>query len=196
MLTGQCRLLDANGRPISTHNTPGELYIRGPTVTPGYYDNPMANKATFDADDWLRTGDIATYNFETRKWYIIGRRKDMIKVQGFQVSPSEIEAVLLMHPGVEDVAVVGIVGVGCERSRSEQPRAYVVPLPGDKTISEESLRLYVAERLSKYKHLSGGVEFVDAIPRNASGKILRQNLSRGGIKLDGTQAADGIVSKI
>lgn len=93
-------------------------------------------------------------------------------MSGFQVAPSEVEAVLLSHPGVADAAVVGARNPG---DGTERPCAFVVPKSGMKVTSVE-LKLYAARRLAKYKELSGGVKFVDAIPRNVSGKILRRVL--------------------
>lgn len=116
---------------------------------------------------------------DTRKWYIVDRKKDMIKVHGFQVSPSEIEAVLLTHPRVGDVAVMGVFSGDGDDDRLEEPRAYVVLTPGTGGVSDVILEQYVAERLAGYKQLTGGVRFVKVIPRNASGKILRQGLLNG-----------------
>ncbi|CAG8212364.1 unnamed protein product [Penicillium salamii] len=181
----EAKLLDENGRQVSTSNTPGELYIRGPTITPGYFDNHVANNLTLDADGWLRTGDVAMYDANTRKWYIVDRKKDLIKVRGFQVSPSEIEAVLLTHPQVGDVAVVGVDSGNGDDDGLEKPRAYVVLTPGTGGVSDMILEQYVAENLARYKQLTGGVRFVKAIPRNASGKILRRGLLDGdGIERD------------
>ncbi|KAF7524208.1 hypothetical protein PCG10_005900 [Penicillium crustosum] len=182
----EAKLLDDNGRHISASNTPGELYIRGPTITSGYFDNPIANNSSLDTDGWLRTGDIAMCDADTRKWYIIDRKKDLIKVRGFQVSPSEIEAVLLTHPRVGDVAVMGFVSGDGDDGCLEQPRAYVVLTAGTECVSDIILEQYVADRLARYKQLTGGVRFVKVIPRNASGKILRRGLLDGdGIESDG-----------
>lgn len=119
------------------------------------------------------------YDANTRKWYIVDRKKDLIKVRGFQVSPSEIEAVLLTHPRVGDVAVMGVDSGNGDDDGLEKPRAYVVLTPGTGGVSDMILEQYVAERLARYKQLTGGVRFVKAIPRNASGKILRRGLLDG-----------------
>ncbi|KAJ1705643.1 AMP dependent ligase/synthetase [Aspergillus flavus] len=95
----EAKLIDDQGRNITAYNVPGELCIRGPTVTPGYFDNVSANSSAFDDDGWLKTGDIASCDGASRKWYIVDRKKELIKVSGFQVAPSEVEAVLLSHPG-------------------------------------------------------------------------------------------------
>ncbi|OJK01973.1 hypothetical protein ASPACDRAFT_1879461 [Aspergillus aculeatus ATCC 16872] len=156
----EAKLIDDNGENISAYDVPGELCIRGPTTG-------------FDADSWLKTGDVAICDGVTRKWYIVDRKKELIKVRGFQVAPSELEAVLLSHPAVVDAAVVGV----CDPLHgSERPRAFVVAKPGELLRGDE-VRRYAAERLAGYKDISGGVRAVEAIPRNASGKILRRVLS-------------------
>jgi len=169
------RLIDESGKNISAYNVRGELCVRGPTVTPGYYKNQEANAQSFDDEGWFKTGDIAYCDRETRKWYIVDRRKELIKVRGFQVAPPELEAVLLSHPQVIDAAVIGITIPG---ATTEFPRAYVVrrqTTDGEK-VTEEELRKYVLDRLARYKELTGGVKFVGSIARNPSGKILKRVL--------------------
>lgn len=102
------------------------------------------------------------------------RKKELIKVRGFQVAPPELEAVLLSHPLIVDAAVIGLSGVLPD---SELPRAYVTRRPGtgDK-LTEKEVQDYLGQRLAKYKALTGGVRFMDAIPKNASGKILKRVL--------------------
>jgi acyl-coenzyme A synthetase/AMP-(fatty) acid ligase len=96
----------------------------------------------------------------------------LIKVRGFQVAPAELEGVLLHHPEITDAAVIGIQH---SKEESELPRAYVVRRAGSK-ISENEVHSFTRERLAKYKNLDGGVKFVEAIPKNASGKILKNQL--------------------
>jgi 4-coumarate--CoA ligase len=98
--------------------------------------------------------------------------QELIKVRGFQVAPAELEAVLLHHPEIVDAAVVGIQ---FSKEESELPRAYVVRRSGS-TVTEEEVRKFSSEKLSKYKNLDGGIKFVDSIPKNASGKILKNQL--------------------
>ncbi|KAK5678728.1 hypothetical protein LTS10_009172 [Elasticomyces elasticus] len=117
----------------------------------------------------------------TGLWYIVDRRKELIKVRGFQVAPAEIEGVLLAHPSVVDVAVIGV-----DSSGEEVPRAIVVVKPGEK-VSGGEVKEWVAGRLAKYKWLNGGVRFVDAIPKTASGKILKR-LLREEAKREGREA--------
>lgn len=149
--------------------------MRGPTVTPGYFNNPEANAQSFDREGWFKTGDIAYCDGSTRKWYIVDRKKELIKVRGFQVAPPELEAVLLSHPQIVDCAVIGMIVPG---ANTEYPRAYVVRRPGgqDTGPTEDEIQRYVLERLARYKALTGGVKFVESIARNPSGKILKRLL--------------------
>jgi acyl-coenzyme A synthetase/AMP-(fatty) acid ligase len=98
--------------------------------------------------------------------------QELIKVRGFQVAPAELEGVLLHHPDITDAAVVGIQH---SKEESELPRAYIVRRPGS-NLTEEEVRKFSSERLAMYKNLDGGVKFVDEIPKNASGKILKSQL--------------------
>lgn len=102
----------------------------------------------------------------------------MIKVRGFQIAPPEIENVLLSHPNIVDAAVIGVKerGTGEGEDKIEKPRAYVVRRPGADKVTEEEVKKWCGERLAKYKELSGGVRFMDAIPKNPSGKILKRVL--------------------
>lgn len=155
----------------------GELLVRGPTIISQYYENPVANAAAFDSEGFFRTGDIVIsedgpgITLATAKWYIIDRKKELIKVRGFQVSPSEIEAVILQHPAIIDAAVIGVTAE--DPRDGENPRAYVVR---QADITETEVKDWCAQRLAKYKSLTGGVIFVDAIPKNAGGKILKRIL--------------------
>lgn len=144
-------------------------------MTPGYFKNPEANSQSFDSDGWFKTGDIAYCDQFTRKWYIVDRKKELIKVRGFQVAPPELEAVLLSHPQIVDCAVIGITIPG---ANTEFPRAYVVRRPGGdgNRPTEDEVKRYVLDRLARYKALTGGVKFVGSIARNPSGKILKRVL--------------------
>jgi acyl-CoA synthetase (AMP-forming)/AMP-acid ligase II len=174
--TNTHRLIDENDTDISAHNVRGEMCIRGPTIVRGYFENPAANAAAFDADGFYKTGDIMYCDAESGKWYIVDRKKELIKVRAFQVAPPELETVLLTHPHIVDAAVIGVRDVADKDL--ELPRAYVVrrPVPEAKGLGEGMVKEYCAARLAKYKALTGGVRFVDAIPKNASGKILKRVL--------------------
>jgi 4-coumarate--CoA ligase len=169
--------VDENDNDITALGAKGELLIRGPTVISQYFENPAANAASFDAEGYFRTGDIVIceggpgVTQATAKWYIVDRIKELIKVRAFQVSPSEIEAVILQHSAIIDAAVIGIPAV--DPRDGESPRAYVVR-QGE--VTEDEVKQWCAQRLAKYKSLTGGVRFVDALPKNVSGKLLKRVL--------------------
>ncbi len=135
-----------------------------------YFNNPAATNDMLTPDGWLHSGDIAIYD-EEEHFFIVDRLKELIKVKGFQVPPAEMEDLLRGHPDVQDVAVIGIPN---EKS-GEAPRAYIVRREGSGLDTEEVNR-YVGENAASYKQLVGGIEFVDAIPKSAAGKILRKEL--------------------
>ncbi len=168
----ECRIVDiATGRDLAT-GAEGELWVRGPQVMKGYLNNPRATAETLTDDGWLRTGDIASIDADGFL-FIHDRLKELIKVKGFQVAPAELEAELLTCPGVADAAVVGQP----DDEAGEVPVAFVVRAPGA-TVTEDEIAAYLADRLAHYKQLRG-VHFVDAIPKSASGKILRRVLKAG-----------------
>lgn len=148
---------------------------RGPTIIKGYYNAPAANAESYDSDGFYHTGDIAYCDSKTHKWYIVDRKKELIKVRGFQVAPPELEGVLLSHPLIVDVGVIGVVP---EANGSELPRAYIVRRPGEEgsKLDVKQVNEWMAGKLASYKRLDGGVVFLDAIPKNASGKILKRVL--------------------
>ncbi|MFA5884385.1 MAG: 4-coumarate--CoA ligase family protein [Acidimicrobiia bacterium] len=150
----------------------GEIWVRGPQVMPGYLHNPEATAATIDADGWLHTGDIGHVEADDF-WYVVDRLKELIKVKGFQVPPAELEALLLTHPAVADCAVIGIPDEEC----GELPKAFVARKPGVDCTAED-LQTFVAGHVATYKRIAV-VEFVDAIPKSPSGKILRRMLRDG-----------------
>ncbi|KAH6671219.1 4-coumarate-CoA ligase-like protein [Halenospora varia] len=178
MLPGcDAKIINDKEEDITAYDTPGELCVRGPNVISGYFNNPSANAASFDSEGFFKTGDIVYCSRESGKWYVIDRKKELIKVRGFQVAPPELETVLLGHPGIVDAAVIGVKA--WEKGEEvERPRAYVVRREGVKEgdLGEEEVKRWCGERLARYKELTGGVRFVDAIPKNASGKILKRVL--------------------
>jgi 4-coumarate--CoA ligase len=165
----QMRLVDADSGDDAEPGGSGEIWIRGPQVMKGYLNNPDATAETIDADGWLHTGDIGQVD-DDGHLYVVDRLKELIKYKGFQVAPAELEALLINHPGVADVAVIGVA----DAEAGERPKAFVVRAPGTDVTFEE-LQALVAEHLSSYKQLHA-VEFIDAIPKSASGKILRREL--------------------
>lgn len=122
-------------------------------------------------NSYFHTGDVGYCAKESKLWYIVDRKKELIKVRGFQVAPPELEGVLLAHPAIVDAAVIGLPDPA---SGSERPRGYVVVREGA-TLSETDVREWMATRLARYKQLDE-VKFVDVIPKNASGKILKRLL--------------------
>ena len=147
----------------------GELWVRGPQVMTGYLNNASATAETIDKDGWLHTGDIGIID-EHAHLSIVDRMKELIKYKGFQVAPAELEALLITHPKVADVAVIGIP----DDSAGEIPKAFVTPPPGE-TVTLAELQELVAEHLVSYKQIQQ-LEIIDAIPKSASGKILRKDL--------------------
>ena len=148
--------------------TPGELVVRSPAVMLGYLPEED-NAGAFLPDGAFRTGDLGWIDAEG--WvHLSDRIKELIKVSGFQVAPAELERLLSTCPGVLDCAVYGVP----DARRGEAPMAAVVPDPGLAPTAEDIIE-FVASRLATYKHLHG-VVFVEAIPRNAGGKILRREL--------------------
>jgi len=149
-------------------NEDGELCVAGPQVMKGYHRNDKATKKTI-MKGWLHTGDIAKYN-EDGQFFIIDRLKELIKVKGLQVAPSELEDIIRRCPGVLDVACVGVPD---ERS-GELPRAYIVRK--DRHVLEQPIIDFVAERVAPHKRLGAGVMFVETLPKNQTGKVLRREL--------------------
>jgi acyl-CoA synthetase (AMP-forming)/AMP-acid ligase II len=145
----------------------GELCIRGPQVMKGYLNNQAATDAMIDGDGWLHTGDIAIVDDEGY-FTIVDRVKELIKYKGYQVPPAELEALLLEHPQISDAAVLGRP----DEEAGEIPIAFVVA----HDLEPDAVLSFVAARVSPYKKLRG-VEFVDEIPKSASGKILRRELA-------------------
>ncbi|ORX50437.1 acetyl-CoA synthetase-like protein [Hesseltinella vesiculosa] len=162
----------------------GELLMRGPFQMKGYIRNPVANQTTFTPDGWMRTGDVAVYNSKTQEFYIVDRIKELIKTNGNQVPPAELEALLLSHPAVADCCVVGVYN---HAKATEYPRGYVVLQVGYEPTKALALELqtYVQSRVISYKRLGAGVHFVDTIPKSNSGKILRR-LVKEWVKKDQT----------
>jgi acyl-CoA synthetase (AMP-forming)/AMP-acid ligase II len=163
----EARLVDpATGRD-AVPGEPGELWVRGPQVMAGYLDDPEATAATIVQDGWLRTGDIVRID-ETGVFWVVDRLKELIKYKGYQVAPAELEAVLLTHPDVLDVAVVGVP----HPEGGEAPKAFVVAA---REVGAGALMAWVAERVAPYKKVRE-VEFIHEIPKSATGKILRRLL--------------------
>jgi acyl-CoA synthetase (AMP-forming)/AMP-acid ligase II len=165
----EVRIVDVETKASLKVDQDGEVWVRGPQVMKGYLNNEVATRDTIDDDGWLHTGDIGHYD-DDGHLYIVDRLKELIKYKGFQVPPAELEALLLTHPQVADAAVIGLP----DGEAGEIPAAYVVLKKGEQTTVAE-IRVFVAERVASYKQIRK-VTFVDAIPKSASGKILRRVL--------------------
>lgn len=173
------RLVDEDGKDVGHEQgkdgKPGEFWVRGPTVMKGYLNNKEATDDCITPDGWFKTGDVAI--MKDNYFWIVDRKKELIKYKGFQVPPAELESLLLSHPKVADVAVIGIED---KEQATELPRAYIV-LGQDaksedaKTVATEIID-WTAKKVASHKRLRGGVRIVDEIPKSPSGKILRRLL--------------------
>ncbi|KAL1928947.1 hypothetical protein VTP01DRAFT_2006 [Rhizomucor pusillus] len=172
----ELKLVDLDGNELGDDQE-GEVLLRGPFIMKGYLNNPEANAETFTEDGWMRTGDIGKYDSATGEFYIVDRLKELIKYKGFQVAPAELESLLIKHNDVADCCVVGVYD---SAQATELPRAYVVLQPTAKPTDElaKNIMKYVADNVTNYKQLRGGVLFVDSIPKNPSGKILRREVKK------------------
>ena len=148
------------------------LFPRAPHLMKGYYENDEANKESFDGD-WFRTGDVVTYD-EEGFFYIVDRNKDMIKVKGYQVSPTELENEIRSAAGAE-VSDVAVIGVPDERA-GEVPRAFIVRTSED--ITAEKIEALLEPNIAKYKRLKGGIVFLEQLPKSPTGKVLRKELRK------------------
>ncbi|XP_068900570.1 luciferin 4-monooxygenase-like [Tenebrio molitor] len=158
------------GRKLPAGQT-GEICIGG-AVTKGYLNDPQKTKEAIDAEGFIHSGDIGYYDL-AGTIYVVGRSKDIIKYKSYQVSPVELETILVKHPQIEDAAVVGKM----DRRFGEVPVGFIVKRE-DVTLTEGQVCDFVATFVSVEKRLHGGVRFVDVIPRNSMGKISRCELTK------------------
>ncbi|KAN0062768.1 hypothetical protein ACQY0O_004963 [Thecaphora frezii] len=178
----EVRLVSEEGHDVGDEQgrdgQPGEVWLRGPTIMKGYLDNETANREAFTADGWFKTGDVAI--MKNTEIFIVDRIKDLIKFKGFQVSPTELEAVILSHSEISDVAVFD---TWCAAQMTEVPRACIVPR--DRTVLadaaacaelEQRVRSYMEKLVAAHKKIRGGIEWCESVPKSPSGKILRRLL--------------------
>ncbi|WP_278313617.1 AMP-binding protein [Lolliginicoccus levis] len=170
----ECKLVDPESGdeiPVPAEGTsePGELWCKGPNIMKGYLGNDEATAETIMDDGFMRTGDMATVSADGVVT-IVDRLKELIKYKGYQVPPAELEALLLSHPQIADAAVIGVIDAEGE----EVPKAYVVAQEGAE-LTADAVMEFVAEKVSPYKKVRA-VEFIDAVPKSAAGKILRKDL--------------------
>lgn len=166
----KARLVDPITEMDAEPGKPGELWLHGPNIMKGYYKNEQATEHTLSHGNWLKTGDVAIVDPKTQQFYIVDRIKELIKSKGHQVAPAELEALLLTHPHVQDVAVVG---VNDSTESTELPRAFLVLQPG---VLAHEVVAWFNSKVAKHKRLWGGAVLMDAIPKSPSGKILRRLL--------------------
>ncbi len=165
--SSEAMIVDLETRMSAEPGKEGEIWLRGLTGMKGYLNDPEATAATLDAEGWIHTGDIG-YADDDGYFYVVDRLKELIKYKGYQVAPAELEAVMLSHPAVADVAVIR----SPDEDSGEVPKAFVV-LKAPAT--EEELMTFVAERVAPYKKVRR-VEFIDVIPKSTTGKLLRRVL--------------------
>ncbi|KAI9711535.1 MAG: hypothetical protein M1820_002099 [Bogoriella megaspora] len=176
----EARIVTIEGTEITGYDQPGELIVKSPSIVLGYLNNEKANKETFQ-DGFMRTGDEALIRKNPETGYehifIVDRIKELIKVKGMQVAPAELEAHLLTHPLVADCAVISVP----DDAAGEAPKAFVVKssevgLEDSESGLRRSITKHVEKHKARHKWLKGGVEFIDAVPKSPSGKILRRML--------------------
>lgn len=168
MLFTEAKLVDEQGREISSGEV-GELLLRGPHVCKGYWNNPRATAEALDSEGWFHTSDLARRD-EEGFFYIAGRKKDMIISGGANVYPAEIEGELLLHPAIQDAAVVGVP----HPTWGEVGIAFIVAQETT-TLSGEKLTEFLSRRLAKYK-IPKEFVFVNGLPRTPYGKVVKGEL--------------------
>ena len=162
------RVVDENGADVLAGDS-GEVWVKGPNVFLGYWNDPDATARVLDRDGWLHTGDIGMVD-DDGYLYLVDRAKDLIIVSGFNVFPAEVEEVLMRHPAVAEAGVVGVP----HPHTGEAVRAFVVLKPGAET-DEDALIDHCHDHVARYKCPSK-VLIVDQLPHNAVGKLLRRSL--------------------
>ena len=163
------RIVDENGDDVLEGDA-GEIWVKGPNVFMGYLDDPEQTARVLTPDGWLRTGDIAVTD-DDGYIFLVDRAKDLIIVSGFNVYPAEVEEIIAEHPAVAEVGVVGVP----HPHTGEAVKAWVVVRDG-MTVDEDTLIAWCTERLARYKSPSK-ILFVEQLPRNVSGKLLRRSLT-------------------
>ncbi|KAF8599410.1 acetyl-CoA synthetase-like protein [Ceratobasidium sp. AG-I] len=175
----EARLVSEDGSDAKD-GEPGEFWLRGPSVMKGYLNNVKATENSITPDGWFKTGDIAVRDKEGF-FTVVDRLKELIKYKGFQVPPADLENVLLTHPDIVDVGVIGVESV---EQATELPRAYVVHKTGyasfksqaDREAFGKEVQAWIQKHVAKHKYLRGGVVVIEAIPKSPAGKILRRQL--------------------
>ena len=164
----EIRLINTEGHDALVRDI-GEVWVRGANVFPGYYEDEWASALVLSPDGWLQTGDMAVAD-DDGFLYLVDRAKDLVKVSGFNVYPAEVEGVLIMHPDVNEAGVVGVPHL----RTGAAVKAFVV-VRNDANVDEEALIEFCLNHVARYK-CPAKVMFVDELPRNASGKLVRRRL--------------------
>jgi fatty-acyl-CoA synthase len=180
MMFTEVRLVDEAGREVAPGEV-GEMLFRGPHVCRGYWNQPEATAAALDAEGWFHSGDLARRD-EEGFFYVAGRKKDMIISGGVNVYPAEIEAALVLHPEVQDAAVVGVP----DETWGEVGVAFVVPRPGAE-LAAEALTAHLEERLARFK-VPKHFRFLDDLPRTPYGKVVKGELRERFLSVTGPGA--------
>ncbi|XP_027358439.1 4-coumarate--CoA ligase-like 9 [Abrus precatorius] len=166
----EAKIVNPNTGEAMLPGQQGELWIRGPTIMKGYAGDPEATSATL-VDGWLRTGDLCFFDDEGFL-YVVDRLKELIKYKGYQVAPAELEQLLHSHPEIKDAAVIPYP----DEEAGQVPMAFVVRQP-QSSLGQAEIINFVAKQVAPYKKIRR-VAFIDSIPKNAAGKILRKNLHK------------------
>lgn len=170
----EVKIVDDEGRPVE-QGKEGELWIKSPAVMVGYYKEPALTSEVLTADGWLKTGDIFRQDKEGR-YYIVGRKKEMIKVSGEIVFCPEVEEAILRHDKVKEAAVIGVG----DKLRGEVPKAFVV-LKESEQLTIEELRSFLRKNLAHFK-IPHYFEFVKELPKNRVGKVDKEKLRGGSLE--------------
>ncbi|CAG8950517.1 hypothetical protein HYFRA_00007014 [Hymenoscyphus fraxineus] len=167
------KYMSADEKEVPAGQT-GELWIKGPNVFQGYLNNPTGTANALTPDGYFKTGDVGHQDTNGNFW-ITDRVKELIKYKGFQVPPAELEGLLLSHPDVDDVAVIGVYNPD---QATEVPRAFITPRKGVEGTPAKGKEIveWMSGKVANHKKLRGGVVFIDVIPKSASGKLLRRVL--------------------
>ena len=164
----QTKIVDDNGNALG-FNQEGELWVKGKPVMAGYYKEPELTSEVLTKDGWLKTGDVAKFD-EDGLCYIVGRKKDMIKVGGEIVFSTEVEEKIHRYPKVKEVAVIGV----SDALRGEVPKAFIVPNEGE-SLNEQELKEFAKKHLAHFK-IPRYFEFIGNLPKTRSGKINKKEL--------------------